>query len=98
MRHAVHHADHAFADYQSLEPEGLTVFSRRNMFKSGLAGIAGLSFPELLRTREAAAKGRSMSRKSVILLWMTEGPSHIGTWDPQHLGPPTPGPLHQISE
>lgn len=65
--------------------DGLTLLSRRNMLKAGLAGMAGLSLPQLLRTRDvAAASGRAMSGgKSVILLWMTGGPSHIDTWDPK---------------
>ena len=63
--------------------EGLVVAGRRGMLKAGLAGIAGLNMPQLLRARaEAAATGRSSpDGKSVILLWMTGGPSHIDTWD-----------------
>jgi hypothetical protein len=55
------------------------------MIKAGLAGIAGVSLPMLLRQRaEAARAGRAMSsRKSVILLWMAGGPSQIDTWDPK---------------
>ncbi|MEO2015443.1 MAG: DUF1501 domain-containing protein [Fuerstiella sp.] len=78
------HAQHAFSDYYPLVNEGLTVCSRRNMLKAGLAGIAGLSVPDLLQTRAAAVDlGKPMSQKSVILLWMTGGPSHIDTWDPK---------------
>jgi hypothetical protein len=41
--------------------------------------------PSLLRSRARAAEaGRPLpSNKSVILLWMTGGPSHIDTWDPK---------------
>jgi len=55
------------------------------MLKAGLAGMAGLSLPALLRSRaEAAESGRPNSdAKSVILLWMAGGPSHIDTWDPK---------------
>lgn len=78
------HTSHAFTDYHPRDPEGLTVFSRRNMLKAGLAGLAGLSLPGLLKAREqATAAGRSMSPKSVILLWMAGGPSQIDTWDPK---------------
>lgn len=79
----VHSPHHAFARFNGRAREGLTVFSRRSMLKAGLAGMAGLTLPGLLRLRsEAAAAGRPMSRnKSVILLWMTGGPSHIDTWD-----------------
>ncbi len=73
------------AAFRPLEREGLTVLSRRNMLKASLAGLAGLSVPALLRHQaEAAAAGRpTAGRRSVILLWMTGGPSHIDTWDPK---------------
>jgi hypothetical protein len=76
---------HAFENFLPLEREGLTVLSRRNMLKASLAGLAGLSVPRLLQTQaQAASAGRSTAGpKSVILLWMTGGPSHIDTWDPK---------------
>src|SRR5262245_59084671 len=82
--HGQAHA-HDFAYFRPLELEGLTVLSRRNFLKASLAGLAGLSVPALLRQRaEAAASGRpTASRRSVILLWMAGGPSHIDTWDPK---------------
>jgi hypothetical protein len=84
QRHGPHQA-HAFVDFRPLEREGLTLLSRRNMLKTGLAGLAGLSVPELLRRRAGASTTASKSAdgKSVILLWMTGGPSHIDTWDPK---------------
>ncbi|MFV0444659.1 MAG: DUF1501 domain-containing protein [Planctomycetaceae bacterium] len=76
------HDQHAFTHWQPRVREGVTVLSRRNMLKAGWAGVAGLSLPTLLRAREAAsAAGQSLNKKSVILLWMTGGPSHIDTWD-----------------
>ena len=66
------HQQHAFADFQPLTPEGLTVFSRRNMLKASVAGLAGLSVPRLLEHRASAAQ--APSRRSVILLWMAGGP------------------------
>lgn len=76
---------HAFTGFHPRVREGLTVRSRRGLLKAGLAGLAGLSLPDLLRYRaQAAATGRPMgSHKSVILLWMAGGPSHIDTWDPK---------------
>ncbi|MEX2286326.1 MAG: DUF1501 domain-containing protein, partial [Planctomycetaceae bacterium] len=81
----LHVHQHAFDDFHALDREGLVLQGRRNMLKAGLAGIAGLTVPRLLETRaEAANTGRSVSSgKSVILLWMTGGPSHIDTWDPK---------------
>lgn len=79
------HRQHAFADFYGTEREGLFVVSRRGMLKAGFAGLAGLSLPGLLRARAEAAHtgGRAAGSKSVILLWMTGGPSHIDTWDPK---------------
>ncbi len=78
-----HSPRHAFADFNPRVREGLTVFSRRSMLKASLAGLAGISLPSLLRTRvEGATPGSKLKRnKSVILIWMTGGPSHIDTWD-----------------
>lgn len=82
---SAHAHPHAFGSFYPRVREGLTVLSRRNLLKAGLAGLAGLSVPRLLHARvEAAQTGRAMSgRKAVILLWMTGGPSHIDTWDPK---------------
>src|SRR4051794_22549903 len=78
-----HSGRHAFSSLRGREREGLVVFSRRSMLKAGLAGMAGLTLPDLLRLRaESVATGRSLNRqKSVILLWMSGGPSHIDTLD-----------------
>jgi hypothetical protein len=76
MPHA-HSAQHAFTFLNPRVREGVTVHSRRSMLKASLAGIAGLGMPDLLRLRA----GTAMRNKSVILLWMTGGPSHIDTWD-----------------
>jgi hypothetical protein len=85
-----HNHRHAFGDFNALDREGLVLHTRRNMLKASLAGIAGLTLPGLLRSRtEAAAAGReSRGKKSVILLWMAGGPSHIDTWDPKPDRPP----------
>ncbi len=80
-----HNHQNAFTSFNALHREGLVVSSRRNMIKAGMAGIAGLSLPNLLQHQShALANGLSTPRaKSVILLWMTGGPSHIDTWDPK---------------
>jgi hypothetical protein len=79
------HPEHAFTHFNALRREGLTLLTRRNMLKAGLAGIAGLTVPDLLRCRaDAGESGRNTpGHKSVILLWMTGGPSHLDTWDPK---------------
>jgi hypothetical protein len=91
---------HAFSYLNARVREGLTVVSRRSVLKAGLAGMAGITLPELLRARgEAAKNGKpAAGNKSVILLWMTGGPSHIDTWDVKPLAPPEiRGPFSTIS-
>jgi hypothetical protein len=82
-----HRHRHAFGQMNAAECEGLAVCSRRNALKASLAGMWGLSLPDLLRLRaQGADRGRSSparSTKSVILLWMAGGPSQIDTWDPK---------------
>lgn len=73
----------AFESWMPLVKEGLVCGSRRNMLKASLAGLAGLSVPTLLQHRAVAGPASDRRRKSVILLWMTGGPSHIDTWDPK---------------
>ena len=82
---SAHDHGHAFSGLNPREPEGLVVSSRRNMLKAGMAGLAGLSLPDLIRCRaQASDAGRPTSgNKAVILLWMTGGPSQIDTWDPK---------------
>jgi hypothetical protein len=77
------HEQHAFQSFGGTQRDGLCLVSRRNMMKAGLAGIAGLTLPDLLRHRaHATTLGHNVSsHRSVILLWMTGGPSHIDTWD-----------------
>src|SRR5690242_10118252 len=77
------HEQHAFLSWNARQREGLTVWGRRSVLKAGLAGMAGLTAPGLLQAREATG-GR---KKSVILIWMTGGPSHIDTLDPKPLAP-----------
>ncbi len=81
--HSVMHQQHAFSNFYGDDREGVTCGSRRGMLKAGLAGIAGLSLPELLRSRARAddTGGRSKGPKSVILAWMSGGPSQFETWD-----------------
>jgi Protein of unknown function (DUF1501) len=82
-----HEHSGAFGMMNSLEREGLVVASRRNVLKASLAGLCGLSFPEVLRlralARETKAPEERSGNKAVILLWMTGGPSQIDTWDPK---------------
>jgi len=79
----LHTHRHAFESLGARRREGLMLLGRRSMLKAGLAGMAGLSVPRLLRFHsQALAAGQTAKRrKSVILLWMAGGPSHIDMLD-----------------
>jgi hypothetical protein len=79
---------HAFGSFHPRQREGLAVYSRRNLLKAGMAGLAGLSLPHLQRCRADAQSGKPLSPRSIILLWMAGGPSHIDTLDPKPDRPP----------
>src|SRR5579864_6562461 len=56
--------------------------SRRSFLQLGVAGMASVGLPQLLRAREAsAAKGAGTKNTSVILLWLDGGPSHMDLYD-----------------
>jgi hypothetical protein len=80
------HGQHAFLDLNPRVREGVTVCGRRSLLKAGLAGFAGLTMPRLLAAKESGGQS-APRRKSVILIWMTGGPSHIDTLDPKPLAP-----------
>ena len=58
--------------------------TRRGFLQTGLTGLAGLSLPGLLQQRAAAsAAGTPKRPASVILFWLSGGPSHVDMWDPK---------------
>ncbi len=103
--HTRHDAEHTGAVSRSpLHPapaDLIRVGSRRWFLQTGLAGVAGLSLPELLRVRaEGVAPGRTAGkdRKSVILIWLSGGPSQLDTWDPKPEAPvEVRGPFSSIA-
>src|SRR5258708_2191859 len=66
-------------------------FSRREFLRVGGAGILGLSLGDILRlqaaeataTTEGGNKNGWGQAKSVIMLFLQGGPSHIDIWDPK---------------
>ena len=65
--------------------DGLT---RRDLLRVGGLSLAGLSLPSLLRANEnapvPATGGRGFGKaKSVILIYLQGGPSHLDLWDPK---------------
>ncbi|AMV19764.1 DUF1501 domain-containing protein [Planctomyces sp. SH-PL14] len=82
MNDAAHASSPVWSFLNARRPEGLQVHSRRNVLKVGLAGIGGLTLPRLLQ-QQAQGAAAGARPKSVILLWMAGGPSHIDMWDPK---------------
>src|SRR3979411_2083932 len=65
-------------------------WSRRELLRVGGAGLLGLNLPEFLSWKASAgpAQVESTSKafgaaKSVIMLFLQGGPSHIDIWDPK---------------
>lgn len=56
--------------------------SRRSFLQVGSLGIGGLTLPNILRQQAAAADaGTPVKKKSVILVWLAGGPSHLDMYD-----------------
>jgi uncharacterized protein (DUF1501 family) len=80
---ARHSQEHADARLQPPASDLIRVGSRRWFLQTGLAGLAGLSLPGLLRCRAEGASRDDAERKAVILIWLSGGPSQLDTWDPK---------------
>src|SRR5437762_13977831 len=62
--------------------------SRRDFLRVGALGLGSLTLPGLLAARAAAAKaGGYVNDKSVVLLFLGGGPSHIETFNPNMQAP-----------
>lgn len=69
--------------------------TRRGVIKAGMGGIMGMLFSQFLNPEFAIASGNPAKAKSVILLFMNGGPSHLETFDPKP-GAATGGPTKAI--
>src|SRR3984893_2572677 len=55
---------------------------RRSFLTLGVAGMASLGLPQILRAREqSAGPGGSTRNTAVIMLWLDGGPSHMDLYD-----------------
>src|SRR5262245_41720011 len=73
--------------------DGIT---RRDFLSVGALGLFGLGLEELL-SRPAAAAGAGGQAKSLILIWLQGGPSHLDMWDLKPEAPAeTRGPFNPI--
>src|SRR6266568_2721183 len=55
--------------------------SRRAFVRLGLAGLGSLGLSELLRMQSRATEPGRTSPKSILVLWLWGGPSHMETFD-----------------
>jgi uncharacterized protein (DUF1501 family) len=56
--------------------------SRRSFVQLGVAGLASLGLPGLMRLQEASARSGNPSKDTrVILIWLDGGPSHMDLYD-----------------
>lgn len=99
-----HRVEHAEASQGWLGGERkslIHVGSRRWFLKAGGLGTAGVAalgagLPQLLEGADGFAG--EISKKSVILFWLSGGPSHIDMWDPKPNAPAEiRGPFNTIS-
>jgi hypothetical protein len=65
--------------------DGLT---RRNFVQIGVAGMASVGLPTLLRAKESSSQaGMPQKDTAVVLLWLDGGPSHLDLYDMKPAAP-----------
>src|ERR1700678_2487688 len=64
--------------------------TRRDLLRVGGSGMLGLSLGSMLELQAVSARGGEVSRgpgwgkaKSIIMLYLQGGPSHLDLWDPK---------------
>ena len=55
-------------------------FTRRNFLQIGSLAMGGLALPQLLQA-EAKAGEAAQRQKSVIMIFLAGGPSHMDMWE-----------------
>jgi hypothetical protein len=72
--------------------------SRRSFLRAGALGLSGLSLADLLRAQARGAASGPLFAKSVILVILPGGPSHIDMYDPKPEAPAeVRGPFRSIA-
>ena len=82
--------DSSRSSHFGLGSDLIRVGSRRWFLQVGMAGIGGLTLPQLMALQDASAKQAGSGghgKKAVILFWLSGGPSHIDMWDPKPRAP-----------
>jgi hypothetical protein len=62
-------------------------FARRDFLQAGTLGLGALGLPWLLQQKAQAANAGYVRNKSVVLLFLSGGASHIETFNPNLTGP-----------
>ena len=72
-------------DHSARQQSLISVPSRRWFLQSGLSALGGFTLPQLMNLQSAsgASASKTSDRKSVILFWLSGGPSHLDMWDPK---------------
>ena len=97
------HNSSSFAAFRPAGRDLIQVGGRRWFLQAGMAGFGGLSMASLSFAKEqTAAAGlataANQSPKSVIVFWLSGGPSHIDMWDPKPDAPTEiRGPFRSIA-
>jgi hypothetical protein len=60
-------------------------FTRREWLRRGAAGFTSLTLSDLFRLRAVAAAKGSAPSKSLLIVWLHGGASHLETYDPKPL-------------
>ncbi len=68
---------------QPTPASSLSIATRREFLRVGLAGLGSLSLPGLLRLRQEARAETAGERTAVIMVWLRGGCSHLDTYDPK---------------
>src|SRR5438034_8408300 len=58
--------------------DGMT---RRDWLRVGALGVGALTLPDLVRLEASANSPRRARARSVIILYLNGGPSHLDMWD-----------------
>lgn len=62
--------------------------TRRDFLKVGALGLGTMTLADVMRSNASAIEdGRPASKKSVIWLWLSGGPTHVETFDPKMTAP-----------
>src|SRR4051812_41397855 len=69
------------------ETRDCTGIRRRDFLRIGTLSISGLTLADLLAARTLAADASPVRDKSIVLLFLTGGPSQIETFDPKGSAP-----------